>query len=168
MSKNEKLGSDGYSKKAFQAGLDRLDNSQILYQPPSDKRKDDPEWQTDTDAASAEDQKTVETLDRQYANAMRMAEKEELVVRIEKETRELNESINRVIGHAPEGVIKEANTVVGMGERLSQVLKSEQRQPRSLVEGLIQEFLKAKEYILSKLRKWLGTQDRFGGPPQPA
>lgn len=168
MAKNEKIGSDGYSKKAFRDGLDKLDTSQIAYHPPSFERSDDKEWSENIETASTEDLKTIETLDRQYANAARIAEKQELLKRIEKETRELNETINRVSGIAPEGVIREANTVVGMGEKLSSVLKSEQPQSHSMVEKLIRAFHEAKEYILSKLRQWLGMQNKFGGPFEPA
>jgi hypothetical protein len=165
MPKNEKIGSDGYSKVAFQAGLDGLDKSQIAYRSPSIERNDNAEWRADIEGASDKERKTIATLDRLHANAMRMAENQELVARIEREKQELHEAIERASSVAPRNVISEARDVERMGEELSGVLKGERPKHRSLIEVLIREFLKAKEYILSKLRKWLGMQDRYGGNP---
>lgn len=169
MSKKEKVGSDGYSKAAFQDGLDKLDQSQIAYQSPSIQRNDSAEWRADVEGASPEDQKTIATLDRLHANATRMAENQELIAQIEKEKQELHASIARVSSVAPDGVIREAKDVERMGEKLSAALNSEKPHPRSFIEDLVREFLEAKKYILSKLRKWLGMQNRYGGDPsQPA
>jgi len=167
MSKNEKIGSDGYSRKVFQAGLNELGKSKIPYQPPSVERESNDGWRADIEAATGEERKTVATLDRLHANAVRVAENEELATRIEREKQELHETIDRVSSVAPGNVIREAQDVERMGEQLSGALRSEQPPRRSTIETLVRKFLELKEFVLSKLRKWLGVQDRYGDPLQP-
>ncbi len=175
MSKHEKVGSDGYSKEIFEAKMSELEAMGIPYQTPSDERGKDEEWTMFTDEASEEAKKVIETLDRLSANAQRKAEKEdlhreylELLPKIEEARGEINRTLDEVSDAAPSAVIREAGDVLHLGEELKDILKSKSPVPQpSSVQELIAGFLEAKTFVLEKLRKLLGAQNRFGGPLQP-
>jgi hypothetical protein len=126
--------------------------------------------------ATEDEERVRNSLWRMLANAQKEAGAEdahreylELLPRIESAKGEINETLAKVSTLAPEGALREAGEVVRMGDELAQVLKGERPvPPRTIVRQLIDEFLRAKEYVLSKLRKFLGTQNKFGGPIQPA
>lgn len=175
MSKHEKIGSDGYSKELFEAKLSELDALGIPYQPPSTERNTDEEWKMFHDEASDEAKKVVDTLDRLSANAQRMAEKDdlhreylELLPKIEEAREEIRRTLDDVSDAAPSSMIREVDDVLHMGEELTGVLKSKSPVPgRSSVQEHVGGFIEAKTFVVEKLRKLLGAQNRFGGPLQP-
>ena len=175
MSKTEKLGADGYSKAAFDAGMDDLQVSGITYQPPSNERKGDTEWSELYEAATVEERRAIDNLDRLYANAKREAPEEdahreylEMLPKIEEAKGEINRTLEHVSDSAPVGVINEAREVLDMGDDLAKALKGEKPvPPRSVIQVLVREFITAMKYVLGKLRKWLGGQNKYGDPLRP-
>lgn len=170
MPNKEKIGSDGYSEEVFDAKRSELEEMGITYQPPSSERNANDEWRSLDKEAPQEAKKIIATLDRLSANARRLAEKEELhreyielIPKIEEAKTEIKNTLAEVSDAASSGVLREADEVMRMGDDLKGVLKSNSPvQPRSFVRMLIEEFLNAKKYVLEKLRKWLGLQNRYG------